>query len=279
VDQIIAEIERKRKRAVLVVVAIGFMVCSSILLSYYNLASCLVIFSVFCYAYQKKSIEKYMKDEIVPRVLKEIEPSLEYDPNGSIMETRFREAGLYSQDVDRVTGDNYTEGFIDGRKVAFSDIEAEINVGTKSDTRYTTIFKGIFFIVYLDKTFDGYIGIMPASSPLYPGRKVVGTKTLETVLLENVDFNDMFHVKATDQVLARVILTPLFMETLLFFQEKQKQSKVHFSFIHDKMYLGLHKGKKHFSVPLFRVFQQKYIDRYFEDVKLVLEMVKRLNNT
>ena len=114
---------------------------------------------------------------------------------------------------DRISGTH--------NEVAFELCEAKLdrvrnNSGgdDKNDDEDTTVFRGMLLRYSFAKPFNGRTLVTPDA--MWLGNKLIGAgKTGERVTLEDVGFERQFEVYSTDQVEARYLLTPRFMERLV----------------------------------------------------------------
>ncbi len=76
------------------------------------------------------------------------------------------------------------------------------------------------------------------------GRK---RKKMQEVALEDVMFDKHWQVESTDQIEARYVLTPAFMERMLVVKRRFKGNKIEFSFWNNKVLIAVHTGKDMFE--------------------------------
>jgi hypothetical protein len=121
---------------------------------------------------------------------------------------RFTDAGIIpghreSTLEDRIAG---THG-----SVSFELCEAHLRKLDGGEKR--TVFHGVLLVYSFPKTFDGRTVVVPDLSLV--GNLVQGaTRSGERVALEDPRFEEKFEVYSTDQIEARYLLTPRFMERL-----------------------------------------------------------------
>ncbi|PRC93226.1 DUF3137 domain-containing protein [Solimicrobium silvestre] len=173
-----------------------------------------LIFSAFVYRHFISKVAKDFKEQVLPILLEDVDPSLSYIVDNGIELDEFNEAGLF-QHPDRFTGKDLITGNIGQVEVQFSLVHAQekrVETTTDSDgstttqTTYETLFSGLFFIADFNKHFAGRTLVKQKKFDLF--NKLFGSP----VLLEDPEFNNMFTVYATDQVEARYIMTPSLME-------------------------------------------------------------------
>lgn len=162
------------------------------------------------------------KNEVMPFLVADIDPSLVYRRDKYIEQAVFERSGLYSR-PDRYSGKDGVSGYIGGTEVQFSMVDAEEErevTTTDSDGHshtertYHTLFRGLFFVADFNKHFAGRTLVRHGAAGYIS--KLFGSY----VTLEDIEFNKLFRVTSTDQVEARYILTPSLMERLRRMQEK-----------------------------------------------------------
>ena len=72
-------------------------------------------------------------------------------------------------------------------------------------------------------------------------------RKMQEVVLEDVVFDKHWNVESTDQIEARYVLTPAFMERMLTVKKRFKGNKIEFSFWNNKVLIAVHTGKDMFE--------------------------------
>jgi hypothetical protein len=179
------------------------------------------IVAVICF-YFIGEVKEDFKQKVMPILLQGIDPSLRYAMKQSVSEDDFNRADLFIR-PDRFSGKDFVEGAIGETAVRFSLVHAEERYTevvtdskgrTHTETRYRTIFAGLFFIADFNKHFAGETKIEPH------GANFIDKLSGAHVTLEDPEFNKHFSVSSTDQVEARYILTPSLMERILALHNK-----------------------------------------------------------
>lgn len=93
-------------------------------------------------------------------------------------------------------------------------VALRVKTTEKQGKSMTVTFKGWYLRVELPFTFSGTTCIREFLAPSYRFGSRVDTRTMSTVSLEDSEFARRFHVSASDQVEARMILSPDVMEHL-----------------------------------------------------------------
>lgn len=127
---------------------------------------------------------------------------------------RFIDAGLVSERYDNAEFEDHVSGEHNG--VRFALCEAKLTKkraggGTDSGSSRITLFEGVALVFSFPKPFNGHTQVLARGG--FKGAKRPG----EPVRLEDPVFEHYFDVYSTDQVEARYVLTPGFMERFLAF--------------------------------------------------------------
>ena len=139
-----------------------------------------------------------------------------------------------------------------------------------------TIFQGVIVVLTINKKFDGQTivvsdkGIfnkLDALSIALPGR--------ENIRLEDSVFEKEFEIYGTNQIEARYLLTPAFMERILKLRQAYKSKRIEFSFFDDKLFIAISLKKDMFeSASLFHsCLDRKPIDETFNQILSIIEIV------
>ncbi len=132
---------------------------------------------------------------------------LNYDVSKNIQPDQFAEFDLLPPYSDHVVT-NHITGTLDG--IPLNLAQLQLTQGSGKQRR--TVFNGITVLLRMDKPFEGKTIVRNAGGSLY--YSLTGN-TLQKVTLEDVVFDKWFNVYSSDQVLARCVLTPSFMEQLM----------------------------------------------------------------
>ncbi len=149
-------------------------------------------------------------------------------------------------------------------EVEFSDLLVEdesTNKDGKTDT--STVFRGVFGCFYFDKKFPFSLAV-----------NRVMQHSQKAVELESIEFNKIFRVFSSDQILARYVLTPSRMEKML----NLKCSRVLVSLIENKIYFAFH-GEHLFKTVFNKKTFKINADDIYNDaaaLNLMLEEVKEI---
>ena len=237
----------------------------------------------FIYKWFIKDYTNEFKFKIIEPLIKEIDSNLSYVQNMYIPEQHFTRSKLFTSSPDRVSGNDYVKGKIDGIEIEFSDFHAEKrHTDSKGRTSWSTMFQGLFIVAEFNKNFKGTTVVLPDSAESTFG-DFIGSWLQsnnfgrnELVKMDNVEFEKEFVVYGTDQIEARYILTPLLMQKLLNYK-KRTGEKTFISFNRDKIYLAIDYGKDLFEPSIFHsLLKYKIAMEYVATLHLAIGIVEEL---
>lgn len=188
---------------------------------------------------QLEKFKRAFKGEVIPVLLALIDPSLRYAAVDSISRDEFNAPGMFTS-PDRFSGKDLVVGHIGETALRFSLVHAEeeheerttdSDGHTRTETRYTTIFSGLFLIADFNKEFSGRTLVSPGATGF------LGKLSKSHVALEDPVFNQMFSVSSTDQVQARYVLTPALMER--FKALRSRVGAFHAGFCNGRLFLAI----------------------------------------
>ena len=159
-----------------------------------------------------------------------------YDPDGGMDPDKLREHFHLLPDWDRHSESDQVSGSFNGCRLKLCMMhleekhEDEDSDGNKS-THYTTIFDGLCVLMQLKQSTPAHIVVRDKllSFSFKNGRGK------DTIKLEDPVFNKTFKTYATDQVEARVFITPAFMERLLAVRGRKHIKNLSFAVRGDKL--------------------------------------------
>lgn len=145
-------------------------------------------------------------------VLRELALPLDYTPRGYVGEGVYRASGLMHGDFDVYAGSHLIEGQLGGQAVRLSKLRVARRDAEPRPTaagqpsglpNFSPVFHGLFYAITLREPVDGQLVVVPRAG--LPGRpRPAG----EAVQLDDLAFDAVYAVHATDPALARAMLTP-----------------------------------------------------------------------
>ena len=290
------ELEKDRKqlryRIILVGSAYTFIVglITLSLLSVLNLETLLFIgvgyigIGGFIYKFLGKDYTKEFKKKIIKPLISALDEKLTYTASLHVPQHTFERSKLFTQSVDRMSGNDFVRGKIDSINIEFSDIHAEErHKDSKGNTSWSTIFQGLFIVSEFNKTFHGKTVILPDTAQNTFGDLIGGwlqSKNIsrdELVKMDNPDFEKKFVVYSTDQIEARYILSHTLMEKLLLFSKKSEHP-IHISFVGKSIHMAIEYNKDLFEPSIFHsLLEYKIAMEYVKTLHLAIGIVQELN--
>ena len=168
-----------------------------------KLAILVYAFSYFAWFWIKKSFENKIKEKIMPTVcgcFGDMKWSHEIYTDGKIFSESCVVPTFTSEEYDDIFKGSYKD-------VHIEIVESEFDVGSGKSRR--TVFNGVIIKLDMNKHFTSHTVVKPNSlMHSSPSPKLSRTE------LEDVEFNKKFDVFTTDEIDARYLLTPTFMERL-----------------------------------------------------------------
>lgn len=222
------------------------------------------------------------KMSVIKPLIHAIDYTLLYSSKTHVSEYFFEHSQLFEK-PDKLSGNDYVKGSIDGINIQFSDIHAQKkNQNTKGRNRWRTIFQGLFIVADFNKHFGGETVVLPDTAQNSFG-DVIGhwmqsnnIARDELVKMDNPEFEKEFVVYSTNQIEARYILSHSLMDRLLAFKKKSKHP-VYVSFIGSQIYMAISYDKDLFEPSVFRsLLDYQVAMEYVKTLHLAISIVEEL---
>lgn len=198
----------------------------------------IIIFLIYSWAYGFFA-SKYRldyKNKILPAIVN-FYSSCSYTEDGKILGPVLSDSNLFEKFTDHISED-YISGWYKNKKFAFS----EVKLIKGSGKNRTTIFKGVLIFVEMNKKFQGKTLVRADKGSRVNNWMSYGWSKNERVELEDPKFEKLFEVYSTNQVEARYLLTPAFMERLLGLEKAytgKKSGRVRASFFANSVLIAI----------------------------------------
>jgi len=198
---------------------------------------------------EKKFIQQY-KNIVIQKSIAILNNSVKYFPERFLLKEQYLKCRLFNtENIYTFTGKNLITGNYENGNFSFSELEVitrhEQRSNGKTETTYNTVFNGILYESDFNKNFKGYTCIKPDYLHKLLGsnageriNELLTYRDAKIVNLEDILFEQEFAVYSTDQIEARYILTPAFMEKICRLKNAVK-NPLHMSFSNNKMYVAL----------------------------------------
>lgn len=218
----------------------------------------IAVFIFFIKFWYKDKFLKSVKKEIFTKVFPNLLDNYKfiYCENG-ISKDEFIHSGMYK---------NYTDYYTsDGVKTFFGDLYiANVKAIRKEEDRKVDVFTGVFGYIQTDEFYEDEILIKPDIENKYLKNIFDETNKLlgdfdSVVRLENNEFERYFEVYSKNQLKARQVLTPYYMENLLRLKEK----------LDAPIKILYKENKKYIAVWNKRIIDENYIYKNGVDFKII----------
>lgn len=175
--------------------------------------------------------------------------------------------------------EDYIVGKVEG--IEFKLLEAKlVNVSrdSKGRTSRSTVFNGFLVEFDFHKNFSGQTVITKDHTVIGNFFSGFG-KGGDRVKLEDREFEDEFEVHSTDQVEARYLLTPTFMERMLIFSRLESVKQLQLAFKNGSIYMAIKRNGNAFEGGSFKLNDPELIQKNIKDIAMIFDMVIELNLT
>ena len=234
------------------------------------------------YKFMIKDYTHEFKMSVIKPLIHAIDKTMLYSSQTHVSNYFFEHSKLF-EEADKLSGNDYVKGQIDGINIQFSDIHAQNkNQDSKGKESWDTIFQGLFIVADFNKHFYGETVVLPDSAQNSFGN-VIGhwlqSKNAargELVKMDNPEFEKVFVVYSSDQIEARYILSHSMMEKLLSFKNKSAHP-IYVSFTGTHIYMAINYGKDLFEPSVFNsLFDYKVAMEYVKTLHLAIGIVEEL---
>lgn len=202
-------VKKKAFQYAAITIAIGIVVLLlSFILSNVNYLMVIGGFFVFAglgiYFTMAKSFERKLKQQILPLLMKAF-GNFTWSTSKSIETSEIKASKIFSKFTSRSTDDNFYGTYRD-MPIEISETELTYTTRDSKGNRQTrTEFRGVLISIGVGKNFIGHTIVRTREF-------MFNKKVYEEVKLEDPEFQKEYFVDSNDQVEARFLLTPAFME-------------------------------------------------------------------
>ncbi|MBT5935631.1 DUF3137 domain-containing protein [Sulfurimonas sp.] len=235
------------------------------------------------YKFLVKDYTHEFKHSIIRPLIHALDKNLKYTPSLHVPQRYFTRSKIFTQAPDKLSGNDYVKGTIDGIPIQFSDIHAQKrHRDSKGRTSYKTMFQGLFVVSEFNKHFHGSTVILPDVAVSTFGDFIGGflqSKNLsrdQLVKMDSPAFEKEFVVYSSDQVEARYILSHTLMQQLLNYKKRSKHP-LFISFTSKNIHLAIEYNKDLFEPSVFHsLLKYKVAMEYIATLHLAIGIVQEL---
>ena len=179
---------------------------------------------------------------------------------------------------NRVELEDQVSGVYDGVHIEMTELDLREVTRSKSGSRTRFVFQGPAFCFSFPKRFNGTTIIFKSKwSLLGNWLDSCSIEGMERVRLEDPQFDESFEVYGTDQIEARYLLTPGFMEHLLNLRASLGD-KTQAAFSGENFYIVANNGENRFEVHgLSADTVSAQLDKFVADIGIIFRIIDTLN--
>lgn len=262
---------------------LGFITMIPMLILVFLLISLLMYFFIFGFKRNRTNFRTEYKKIVIGKLMQFIAPDLAFTPNLFITQNKYDLSKIFLSNPDIYSGEDLVTGKIEKTQVEFCELHTQDRqTDHKGRTHYVTIFKGLFFIADFNKHFNGQTYVLSDFGERFLGffgklMQNISVGRPDVVRLEDPEFEKIFVVYSSDEVEARYILSPSFMERLVEFRKKMNSS-VQLSFVGSNLYMAIPMKKNLFEPSLRRtVMNFEDIKEYYNQILFCTSIVDEMN--
>jgi hypothetical protein len=293
----LAEKKRKSYRAALIIFPINIILSGLLVLLDFDMVAFFVlpaigVFLFFVYRDMlgKKYFENF-KESLLKKLFELSAPEFQYFPNSCVADTLFVESGFVKR-YSKYSGEDLFQGIINEIPVEFSEITVSVKSGRAKRKLGIgkIVFKGVFYAFSWNKTFSGVTQILPDKmEKLFGGLGTLFQKMNTSALLgdgrdslvkfDNKDFEKEYAVYSDNEMEARSIISEPLMIFLLELK-KNTNAKVYFSFVGNKVFLGINDNKDILKVGNINesVTENGFLQKYFNEIEACIVNARKIVN-
>lgn len=182
------------------------------------------------------------KEGILPKLLGYI-GNFEINKNTSVIaeDRSYIETLDLFRHFNRYKCDDRFSGIYKGIKVDIAEIDLKKESGSGKRRHVETIFSGVFLKIPSLKKFKG--------KTIVVSNFQLGIKGEQQVHLEDPEFEKRYNTYGTDQIEARYLITPAFMNRMIELSKKGACKNISLSFEYDSVNIAVSSNKDWFEVP------------------------------
>lgn len=223
---------------------------------------------------QKKKFSSEFKEKVMKRVAAHFFPELKYQPENYIDKSYYDESEMFRKELTVYSGNDFFSGKLGEVDFQFSELFCQYTSGSGKNRQTHTAFRGFFLVGDFHRDIYFRTTIRPDHAEKWLGVLGRGLQRVghgkRLVDLENPEFEEMFVVTGDDQVEARFILTPTFMEKLCDFR-RRVGNDIHLCFVNGRMILGIETHHDYFEPNIFgEILSRKDLMKFIDMLTLLI---------
>jgi Protein of unknown function (DUF3137) len=236
---------------------------------------------------KEDSFTNKFKEELFKAAIPGINPNITYEPETGLTQSQFIASKLFTyQEIHTFKSRDYfanQDSTFVGSYLDVMQVERKQSNG-KSETTYSQLFKGYFFIADFNKMFTGETFVFPDSvRNVFGGitgewlNELIHRPALKLALMEDPIFEKYFAVYTSDEVEARYILSPKLIERITAMKEIFYED-IHIAFIENKLYFAISSVDDFFAPGVFTdLHSETEIEKMFNKLQSLILIPERFD--
>lgn len=268
----------------LLIFAFIYIISDSYLTYRYNylanfILPALILLNILGLIYLRYTYTAHLKKDLLPKILSFFSDDIEFFEHPQIDITSWHKYGILPEFYKQKTDDGIIGNY---QGVEFNLFEAELIAKrfVQNEEYEQSTFNGIIATVAMNKRFKGQTIVYyhPKKQLFIKSTIPKSIKGMEIIHLEDPIFDKKFEVFSTDQIEARYLLTPTFMENLLKLNEIFGGTQLECSFLEEKLFLMINSSEDYFEPKsIFKPINfQNDIKPLFDEINSLLQIITTL---
>lgn len=206
-----------------------------------------------------------------------------YNAKKGIERSIFDKSKIFSDDprVAEYTSEDLISGNIGNTYLEFSEVVAKISTGTKNNPSYSDLFRGLFFVVKLDKKFHSQTLILndvDKSSFSWSTGRHSRSHFGSEVKMHNDEFDKSFKVFSTDETEAKTLVTPSFIKRILDLISVKDGFEIQLSFTDNNLYIALPLNTPYLEPILSKsAIDFSMVEHFYERINFTIDVIEALD--
>lgn len=230
-----------------------------------------LLFSIpfIIYVFLQKQLESKINKTVMRQICKSF-GSFKWSKGKLPGDDALYKLALIIPNYDRATHDDNFLGTYKDVDILIDEVNYEQKIRTKSGTSYVSVFRGLVISLKFNKNFSSHTVVKNNSLFHFsPSRNLKHTE------LEDVRFEKLFDVYTDDEIEARYILTPTFMDRLNNLKSSFKSSNITCSFFKNSLYIAISTNRDMFFMGSLvkSILNEKIYYKIFDEFYSVLNII------
>ncbi len=257
---------------VLPVVTIGIYVLNKYFAKDVDAGLFFIVFALFAFLLRQpfKSYRKKIKNDVMQTFVGYFK-GFSYQQGDGLSPSEINDSKIFPY-FETASADDCFSGVFQGVHMRLCEQILKKIERTQKKSHEVTVFQGISIELDMPKKFQGHTIVLKDHGIFSRFTKPQG---MERVALEDPFFEKTFEVYSTDQIEARYLLTPIFMERLIKLKQLYKGKSVQLSFFNKKLLIAVETKEDMFEpFSFFKTNLNKpKIDAVFEQFLTVFSII------